>query len=185
MFSCHQAVWLIKPGRVLYKKLQDFTVGHAFLLEAMDSPFMKGGKITIFDLAVAVLLCSMPFRKARAILQRPPYFLSRLATRWGLYCRLRGFKIGDEIQKFMDYISAYTEMPEIWVDKKKKGKKSAVPFSLRLAWTLMSKMDEEEAWNCPLVRALGYYTAEAEFNGAEFVTEEQDKLIEAIEEDGS
>ena len=92
---------------------------------------------------------------------------------------MRGLDVNASIEAFKAYVSAYTEMPEPWVDKGKTQKQSAVPFTIRLAWSLMQRLSEGEAWNCPMSRALGYYSAEAEFNGTEFVSEQQLKLIEA------
>lgn len=179
MFPCHQAAWLIAPGKVLRKKLQDFSVGHAFLLEAMESPFIVGGNIGFDDLVVAALLCSLPFRKANRFLLLPPSLISKKVMRWGWICRMFGFDLSVEAKKMQDYVSAYMEMPEVWQEKNKPGKKSAMPFTIRLVWCLMTKMTEDEAWNCPMSRALAYYSAEAEHNGTEFVSEEQKKIIEA------
>ena len=179
MFPCHQSMWLISPGVVLHKKLQDFTVGHAYLLEALESPFIAGGEVGVDDLVVAVLVCSMPFTKARKYLMQPPLLIARRATWWGWWCRLRGLDVDASVEAFKDYVSAYTDMPEAWVDKSKQSKSSAVPFTIRLAWAMMAKMDEAQAWDCPMARALGYYSAEAEYNGTEFVSEHQLKIIEA------
>lgn len=173
MFPCHQAMWLIKPGVVLRKKLQGFSLGHAFLLEAMESPFMRGGNITLGDLAVAVLVCSMPFAKARKYLMRPASKLQRDAEWWGFWCRLRGFDFLTEVEKFKDYIGAYSEFPDAYHKQATKRHKTALPQSIRLAWCLMGKMPEADVWACPMSRALAYYTAEAEFNGQEFMTEEE------------
>jgi len=171
MFPCHQAMWLIRPGVILRKKMQDFTVGHAFLLEALESPFMLGGMVHFNDLVVAALICSMPFSKAREYLMRPLFKMQRDVQRWALWCRFCRLDADEEMAAFKNYISAYVDSPEPWKKQGKASKESAIPLSIRMAWVLMERMTEDEAWNCPMSRALGYYTAYAEYNGQEFMTE--------------
>ena len=173
MYPCHQAMWLIKPGTVLRKRLRDFSLGHAYLLEALESPFMVGGKVGLGDLAVAVLVCSKTFAKAREFLMLPPPLLIKKAERWGWWCRLMGVKLDHEMAEFKNYILAYTETPEAFEAKGKKGRDSAVPMAVRIAWQLMDRMSEDDAWNCPMSRALTYYTSQAEYNGQEFLTERE------------
>ena len=103
MYPCHQAMWLIKPGKVLRKRLRDFSLGHAYLLEALESPFMVGGKVGLGDLAVAVLVCSKTFAKAREFLMLPPPSIVKHAERWGFWCRLLGVKLDREMEQFKEY----------------------------------------------------------------------------------
>lgn len=177
MFPCHQAMWLIRPGVILRKKMQDFTVGHAFLLEALESPFMLGGMVHFNDLVVAALICSMPFSKAREYLMRPLFKMQRDVQRWGFWCRIRGLNISQEMEKMRDYISSYHDMAEPYKKKGSRTHKSALPESVRVAWCLMERLTEDEAWNCPMARALSYFTAQAEYNGQEFMTEEEFKKV--------
>jgi hypothetical protein len=180
MYPCHQAMWLIRPGKVLRKKLQDFTLGHAFLLEALESPFMVGGQVGLGDLAVAVLVCSKTFAKAREFLMLPPPLLIKKAQRLGWLCRLRGVKLDHEMSEFREYMSAYVDTPEPWKKKGQSSNDSCLPLSVRIVWCLMERMSEEEAWNCPMSRAFGYYTANAEHNGQEFMSEKEAVKLEVI-----
>jgi len=180
MLACHQGAWLIRPGKVLHKRLQDFTVGHTYLLQAMESPFIQGGSADLLDLVSAVLVCSMPFDKACTFLMQPIDNIARAAARWGFWCRLRGYTLDEEMQKFRAYIGAYTEMPDVYEDKNNfKRRESALPFGIRLAWLLMERMSEREAWNCPLSRALTYWQVDAESKGTDFESEEHIKVLEA------
>ena len=140
-------------------------------MEALESPFMVGGKVGLGDLAVAVLVCSKTFAKAREFLMLPPPLLAKKAERFGLLCRLRGVKVDHEMAEFKNYITAYTEMPDAFKKKGQKKVDSAVPMSVSVAWLLMERMSEEEAWNCPMSRALAYFTSQAEYNGTEFLAE--------------
>jgi len=180
MFPCHQAMWLISPGRVLRKNLRDFSLGHAYLLEALESPFMVGGKVGLGDLAVAVLLCSKSFQDARKYLMLPPPLMMKQANRWGWWCRLWGLDFKDEEEKFKDYMRAYTEMPDPFIDESESVAGSAVPMSIRVAWMLMERMSEEDAWNCPMSRGLAYFTSNAEHNGQQFFTEDQERKLKVI-----
>jgi hypothetical protein len=173
-------MWLIRPGVVLHKRLQDFSVGHAYLLEALESPFMLGGRVAFYDLVVAVLVCSMPFAKARKYLMRPLSRIRRDAERWGFWCRLRGFDIDKATEAFREYIGAYHDMADPYRDKKSKPGESCLPEAVRIAWALMERMSEDEAWNCPMARALTYYTAQAEYNGQKFMTETEARKLKVI-----
>jgi len=173
-------MWLISPGVVLHKKLQDFTVGHAFLLDAIESPFMVGGKLGLGDLVVAALLCSKSFQDAKKYLLQPPPLLMKKAERWGWWCRLRGFNEVEEIVKFKEYIAAYTEMADPYTKPGAKTQRSAMPMAVRVAWCLMERMTEEDAWNCPMSRALTYFTAMAECGGTEFATEQELRQLKVI-----
>jgi len=173
-------MWLIRPGKVLRKKLRDFSLGHAYLLEALESPFMVGGKVGLGDLAVAVLICSKSFQDARRFLMLPPPLLVKKAERFGWRCRLFGVKLDDEMEGFKEYITAYTETPDAFTKEGEKVRGSSVPLSVRIAWQLMDRMTEEEAWNCPMSRALTYFTSEAECKGQDFVLEKDAVRLKVI-----
>lgn len=177
MYPCHQAMWMIKPGTVLRKRLKDFSVGHAFLLEAIESPFILGGNATLSDLATAVLICSLPFKKACQYLMSPLNKILRDVQRWAWWCSLWRLDLANEMDAFKTYISAYHDMPDAYRKRGQKRYRSALPESVRVAWCLMERMSEYDAWNCPMSRALTYFTAQAEYNGQEFVTEEEHKKV--------
>ncbi len=178
MLDCHINTWLLKPCKIMRKKMKDLTVGHVFLLEACKSPFLRGGNITLHDMALLVLLCSLDFADAVDFLMQPEKKIFNKVSAWGYWCRLFRVDFEEAQQQCVEYVNAYTDMPEMWKDKDEKKNTSALPFSLKIAWTLMAKMTEAQAWNCQFSRALAYYTAEAEYNGQRFVTEEQKKIID-------
>jgi len=179
MQQCHQNIWLIEPLNILLKKMQDLTVGHVYLLEALESPFLTGADVDMADLVTAVMVCSKPFDEARKFLMLPESKLFKICSRWGFWCRIKRVDIPDAIEQMRDYISEYTNMPEMWEDPDSKPQASSLPRSVKIVWCLMSKMSEREAWDCQFSRALAYMTAELEYNGSRFVTEEQAKVIGA------
>jgi len=184
MFDFHQSIWLMKPLSVMGRHLHDLTVGHVFLLEAMDSPFFCGGILHEEDVLVASLICTMSFDEAKAIMMDTKRLVKKCEW-WGFFCRIKGIKIEDEVPKLRDYITSYTAFAEPWVDKDKPVKKSAIPFSVRLAWLLMDRMSEHEAWNLPMCRAMAYYEAFCEANGVEFLSQDQDNVIKGMHDGDS
>jgi len=107
--------------------------------------------------------------------------MQRDVQRWALWCRFCRLDADEEMAAFKNYISAYVDSPEPWKKQGKASKESAIPLSIRMAWVLMERMTEDEAWNCPMSRALGYYTAYAEYNGQEFMTEAQARKVGLID----
>ena len=106
--------------------------------------------------------------------------IKRDCKRWGFWCRILGLDIEAEMEKMHDYISAYYDMVEPYKKKGSKTHQTALPESIRVAWCLMERMTEQEAWNCPMARALAYYTAQAEYNGQEFMTEKEAIKLKVI-----
>jgi len=141
---------------------------------------MVGGKVGLGDLAVAVLICSKSFQDARRFLMLPPPLLVKKANWWGWWCRLLGTKMEHEMEGFKEYINAYTETPDAFKKEGEKVRGSAVPMPVRVAWLLMDRMTEEEAWNCPMSRAMAYFTSEAECKGQDFVLEKDAVRLKVI-----
>ena len=102
------------------------------------------------------------------------------ANRFGWWCRLFGVKLDDEMAGFKEYITAYTETPDAFKKEGEKARGSAVPMPVRVAWLLMDRMTEEEAWNCPMTRAMAYFTSESECKGQDFVLEKDAIRLKVI-----
>jgi len=177
MLPCYTNAWLLKPGNVMGKRMRELSVGHFYLLEASDSPFVHGGQVLLSDLVFATMICSMPFKAARDILFADPQKLLRKGRWWGMIFSFKRYDLQQETDAFMNYWKAYTEMPERWQDTDKKAKTSAIPWSLRLAWLLMERMPEDKAWDMPMPRACSYYACWAEANGVDFVSEDHLRVI--------
>jgi hypothetical protein len=187
MYEWQANAFLLRPGRVLEKDLHPFTVGHAFLLESIRSPYFYGGKRTKEDLLIAVLICSQSFEDACVFIVQPPEDLKKQVKKWGKAASASRIGVDFDGSQFEKYIQEYSRMPDRWIDpdpvKAMKACDSAFPSTMRLAWNLMSHgVSEKDAYNMPYNRALQYYGIESESNGGRYVTDEEDAVIESIPE---
>jgi hypothetical protein len=183
MFDCHVNAFLVQPGEVLGKKLQHFCLGHAYLLDAAESPFLKGGKWTDGDLFYAVKICSLSFPEAIKFVQLASGIvdIKRLFRWWFFKVAALKYDINVEAHLFENYLAVYNEFLDEWKDKdptKNKRRESAVPFSFRLAWVLMKNIPENIVWQMPMPRVLAYFAVAAEENGTEFVSEKENHVVE-------
>jgi hypothetical protein len=65
-------------------------------------------------------------------------------------------------------------------------RESAYPLAMRVAWCLMAHgIAEKAAYDMPMNRALQYYGIEGERNGQQFVTDEEDRVIDDLPESGA
>ena len=176
MFVCHANAFAIRPGRVLGRKLQHFTPAHLFWLEAINSPFLWKSDspwsecATLDRLLIACLICSTPARKVRRMTMFPRWWIAECFL-WGIVIRLLRYDL--EAAKFAmrRYVDTYMDAPQ---SIRKEGNiftGSAFPFSVSIVWTLMERMPEKQAWCVSMPLALAYVGRQAEYNGAEFLSE--------------
>ena len=187
MYEWQANAFLLRPGRVLDKDLHPFTVGHAFLLESINSPYFHGGKRTKEDLLIAVMICSQSFEDASLFIVQPPADLKKQVKKWGRYASAGRTGLDLDGSQFEKYIQEYSRMPDRWIDpdpvKAMKSHDSAFPSTMRVAWNLMSHgVSEKDAYNMPYNRALQYYGIEVESNGGRYVTSEEDAVIDELPE---
>jgi hypothetical protein len=185
MLDCHIAAFLIKPGRVMSRKLRTLTLAHYWLLEAVDSPYVAGRPPAYSDTAFAVFILSMHPAVTRWLLMHDRIMEAAFKA-WGW--RYKGLNIIGDMRAFQNYWDAFTARPGVW-ETKSSGRASCLPSSINVAWTLMGKVSERRAWSMPMPLALAYFTAENERNGAEYKTE-HDAYLKSLnaqpkEEDGN
>lgn len=170
MLDCHINAFLIKPGRVMGRKLRPLTLAHLWILEAVDSPYAYNAPATYTDTAFAVFIVSLPASIGRWLIMHPAA-MRRAFALWGRLHRAGDPQ--DEVEAFGAYWKAYTAMPDRWPSTAGKSRPSCLPSSVNIAWSIMGKIGEKAAWSMPLPRALMYLVAEGEVNGAEYKTESQ------------
>lgn len=88
---------------VMGRRLERFSLRHRFWLEAMESPLVTGGAVSLVDLEMAARVCAIPFSRlddaVPELLGRGPGWRAQLGFLWKLW-RLRA---GAEYVKFQDY----------------------------------------------------------------------------------
>jgi hypothetical protein len=156
-------------------KMLPLSVGHAFTLEAVGSPFYEGRLGSESDLRIAAWVCS-----------RPPLALpntQELAFRiWS------GGEIdfNEEVERWKAYVADYCAAPQFWTRAPKAGESSAepsrVPLHIHTVVRLMRLgLSEKQAWATPVGAAAWYEAAVVEQEtGAhlELVTDAERAAIE-------
>jgi hypothetical protein len=155
--------------KVLGLDLQPLTLGHAFILLAIDSPYItdKPGA-SVGDLLAAVWICSREWTCARKSLIDDTF--KRDCLEWSNnHADLSASE--ESVKAFSDYRETYLQTAPRYDEVIKNGqpisanrKSARVPWPLALAWLLMTKMSEAEAWNTPTVRAFAYSAADSMFD---------------------
>jgi hypothetical protein len=135
-----------KHYRLLGRRLRPFSLWHVLLLQALDSPFIKGGSISLFDLKTAIGICSLRYRNSKI---KRPWF---------------PFKVGvgalrQEVARFVEYVEDYLSKPEYTVipwDTKHTGPApvpvTPPPHIIATAFNVAhgARITIGEAWDLPI-----------------------------------
>lgn len=94
---------------ILGRRLYPFSLWHRFLLMMVQSPFLLGGQVSLFDLREAVAICSLRYPKCK--IKRPwiiPALLFLL-----IYGKKRWLGVLKRIKdKLLNYFGDYISQPE-------------------------------------------------------------------------
>jgi len=136
--------------RIIGVKLRPFCLWHHYLLQAIDSPFIHKGDVTLFDLKTAVGVCRLRFRDSR--IRRPL------------------FPLGDRklellMKQMLAYLGDYLQRPDYSIREKEGdsplvGPRGAPPEALQVVWDVIgwSHWSEAYVWEMPIGAA---YVAQA------------------------
>lgn len=154
---------------VLGKKLKPFSLYHHFVLEAIESPLVKGQPSSIIDLYIAACVCSQEYPLDQTKIPTGSWWSILVNSfRFGYYS-VR-YKHSREVAKFYHYTKDFSSMPNFWNEKGKNGKKpTGLPDVFAIMVTLIVSLGykEKDAWNCPVGKAVWLSTASSIINGAE------------------
>jgi hypothetical protein len=134
-------------------RMRPLSLGHAFTLEAIASPFYKGELGNEEQLRMAAWICSRP------ALQIPK--MRTLACRlW----KLRPISLVDETLNWTTYVADYCAPPQLWNKTMQandaKHEPSRIPSVVNTAVKLMRLgMSEQQAWATPVGMASWYEAA--------------------------
>lgn len=171
-----------KRYRILGRRLRPLSLWHLLLLQVLDSPFITGGNISLFDLKTAIGICSLRFRNSN--IKRPwfPRFLTPLGLR-------RNYTL------FIEYVEDFLSKPEYTVvpwDTKTSGPApvplTPPPHIVATAFNVAhgARVSIQEAWDMPIGEA---YIAEAMYMRAQgaqldFMNDEERKFQEEMKAAG-
>jgi hypothetical protein len=145
--------FLNAPHKVCGLWMRPLSLGHAFALEAIESPFYHGQLGSEADLRLAAWICS-----------RPPLALPQMN---GWRCRLwkcRKIDFAAEVVRWKTYVADYCAPPQLWNKAPKAGEErrepSAIPSGIATVVRLMRLgMSEAQAWATPVGAATWYEAA--------------------------
>jgi len=124
--------------RVLGRRMADYTLGHALLLERLGSPFVIGDALPgPGDVKLFLLLCSRRYPRALRLVQ-----LSQLLPTWFAW-RLRCVRLPLDqfpyaVVSVNRYLQESSSMPKPW--KEEGAKKPGSPPLQQVKLTLMSRL---------------------------------------------
>ena len=139
--------------RVCGLRMLPLSVGHAFSLEAIGSPFYHGQMGTEAELRLAAWICS-----------RPALVLPNMDS-WA--CRLwkrRKIHFEAEVARWRTYVADYCAPPQMWSKQPKAGEERGEPSKIPSAISTVARlmrlgMTEKQAWATPVGAAAWYEAA--------------------------
>jgi hypothetical protein len=166
--------FLNAPHKVCGLRMRPLSLGHAFTLEAIGSPFYDGRLGTPHELQLAAWVCS-----------RPPLAIPDISS---IRCRLwmlRRFNFASEVANWRAYVEDFCSPPQLWNSAAKPGEPAAepskVPTHLSTAVCMMRLgMTEAQAWATPVGAAFWYHITCAEQESGSKVDIVTDAEREAI-----
>jgi hypothetical protein len=138
--------------RVYGLAMRPMSVGHAFTLEAIGSPFYHGAAGSQKDLRLAAWICSRPplvtFDSAGLKFRAWDYFAGKL-------------DFEKQLGRWAVYVSDFCAPPQFWSSQKsEKAEQSKIPSAISTVAHLMNiGMSEAAAWNTPVGIAAWYQAA--------------------------
>lgn len=174
---------LIRPCRVLWFDLLDYSAWHHLALTAIDSPLVNDRPSNRIDLIVACYVCTSLHVDGLTVEQ----FTEHPAKRF-IILRSMLYDIETEGSKLRRHISEYMRIPKTW-KQTTDSKASGTSFPFNIVSAVMRdypQLSERACWNMPLSRLLAYRLAAAEFNGAvRLVTADEQRAIEDLKNAGN
>lgn len=165
-------------GSVAGLRLQPFSPHHALVLLEIESPYMRGGAVTMGDTTAALIVCrSRRSDGVTGILRLSQSVITRI--RWRLWWLFRSFDKADA--ELSDYITASVRHPEMWVEKSEGGSKSTgAPWPYYIVSLIAQEMPSipyADLWDMPLAElACHKAIIDERSGGAEIAEDELAKL---------
>lgn len=175
-----RALW---PDRhwCLGRRLMPLTIGHLLLLRRVGSPLASGLVPDPADLALAVFICSRPWRRALAAVERPALSLRLLVlglrASWGMQ---------RAVQSLTRYLKSSLEGPRWWPVPRPGGSDLEMrsPYWATILVALQSdlRMTHEEALDVPVALALWKIAVMREREGQVQLISDDEREVLAVDE---
>lgn len=146
------------PRRTVYGvRLEDYTLGHAMLIQRLDLDVYAGWG----SLALAVFVCSRPWRRAVATLNDRKSRLLRQWWTWRAYILYGDEGMAAATEAMWEWIIEAWTLPEFWERQKDpdqlldpKERNAPLLQRLRLLWSQQFQINLDAAMDLPMQRAL-------------------------------
>lgn len=166
----------VRPLEVCGRRLQPFTLAHAYFLEAVASPYARGGTPDETDLLLAILACSTAPQDIAGMFLHvsEDVLIQRCADfRAGLTDR----QLLDAVEPFHAWLDASTTGPR---HLPRLSKDKGTPHKAPWQWALVHMLVQHrivdrpaQAWAMPLVEAMCWNSVIAEANGDDTLTDDR------------
>jgi hypothetical protein len=180
--------------RVLGRRLQSFSLWHRFLLQAIDSPFLRKGEVRFWDMREVVGICRMRYPQCKV---RRPWLIPLWCFWWYGWPRVRwrNFLIRTK-DRLLEYFGDYVSFPEysLWYPDPSPAQQNMQP-PVRLGpvpdtFVILSGIiaflgcGEVEAWNTPVCKAYWYQMGYLQHKGEQidFMDEDERSFQEQMRE---
>ena len=169
----YAAALLPDERRVLGRTMLPMTLGHAFLLARLNSPFVVVQKTIplLGDLRLTMFVCSRSYAKAVRQVNGRYAWLRLYLMNVGMKRLVQG------IEQFTDYVVASRSMPDVYDPEPTSGGwMLRTPFLLQVKLSLKTDfgMSEAEVMDVPLGQALWEFMGYQEMQGRKRLVGDQD-----------
>ncbi len=177
---------------VLGHRLRPLSLGHAILLQALDSPFATWLKdppktVTVYDVLLAVEVCRRPWPAARRWLTSRawPWHMKWRHIRWALWWRndtIEQIVLREKAGQLYEYSAYWNQGPEC--NTTSDGRMAGAPHLRRLFTFLVSHMhmSESQALGTTVADAVWHFCVYWEMNGTLQIGNDVDRaLVKAAE----
>jgi hypothetical protein len=182
MQAAYAKAFFSRPPTVFGLALRPFSIGHSFLLEAIENPVAMGLPYSPQDAAVFAAVCSLPFAEAWALLNDQDAGRAKMEAlgeaNQGADWRAECAKIDEYFQSACDCI------PERW--EKDGDGDVRVPIQLAFFHVLRGTAPitpelEAQLWDMPYGRAMIYAAVSGWAKGDEtLMTQEEEEKYNAV-----
>jgi len=158
MFPTFQRAMQRRTSTVAGVELGPLTLAQAYCLCAWESPFLKGGDITLPDFAVAIWTCTdscYPFEQfTKAVCAGAP---DRMLKRLGKGYDLRQFN--PDVEALKEHITWHCQAPPRFIKGQKTNRGPCAPWPMTIAVQVIPLLGTETTWTSPVPLAMAYKIA--------------------------
>lgn len=179
--SLYTRAVLLQPPKVAGVRLRPFSLWHAQVLQALDSPLATGKEFQLHDLIEIILVCK---DRQRDNLKSYLRFINSKAVRFCWWLRWLFTDTNQAHNELVTYYNEYTKSPDAWPSGDNSGF-SAIDPPFKTATVIamyMGGVKLSDVWDMPYCLAMCYRASIMEENGVDIVDEKNLMIADNAEE---